>query len=77
MKKVIDVLALLLTHIDLEDDDEDSGFYSSILGLFESFALNLPKNKVYKIFMSNVQNFIESNDEKKNCVGISILSRII
>jgi hypothetical protein len=41
---------------DLEDDEVT--LEDSVLSLIETLAMNLPKNKVYKMFMNNVQTLI-------------------
>jgi hypothetical protein len=54
MKQVIEVVIRVVAESECVDDDEEEGVRESALNLLEVLAVNLPKKKTYKVFLSSI-----------------------
>jgi len=60
-----------------QHEDEDQNFQYSVLDLVETLTQNLPKNKIYKQFLSGILKMTQSSDQTQVYAGFTILSRTV
>jgi len=84
MKQVIEVVVKVIAESEwvegrilLLKDEEEEGVRESALNLLEVLAVNLPKKKTYKLFLSHIQQLLSQKSTRSIFAGLSVLSRII